>query len=167
MASSQGSKDKKGATPDHLLMQAGGTTATFLVVVDGQEVGRFSEVAGLQVEVEMETYNEGGENGFVHHLPGRMTWPNLVLKRGVTYEDNLLAWFNRATGTTFATSGKAERTTLSVTLINGKGEFLRSWDVEGAVPVRWTGPTFAASADDMPVEELEVAHHGFTTTTHR
>ena len=154
-------------TPDHLLVEAGGTTATFLVVVDGQEVGRFSEVTGLQVEVEMETYSEGGVNGYVHHLPGRMTWPNLVLKRGITHEDNLIAWFNRATGENFASKGAVERTTMAITLINNKGEYLRSWAVEEAVPVRWTGPTFAASSDDVAVEELEVAHHGFRPTSHR
>ena len=58
--------------------------ATFLVEVDGLEIGRFTEVSGLQVEVGVETVAEGGQNGFVHKLPSRMTWPNLVLRRGLT-----------------------------------------------------------------------------------
>lgn len=146
---------------DHLFSSAGGTSATFLVEVDGMNIGRFSEVSGLQVEVEVETYNEGGVNGFVHHLPGRMVWPNLVLKRGVTWDDNLLVWFHQTTGDQFANEGKVVRTSAAVTMISSTGKRLRSWDLVDAVPVRWTGPTFAASAEEQPVEELEVAHHGF------
>ena len=48
---------------------------------------------GLAVEVEVKEYNEGGINDYVHKLPTRIKYPNLVLKRGVTYEDALLDWF--------------------------------------------------------------------------
>lgn len=70
------------------------TTATFIFEVDGQTIGQFMEVTGLQVEVSVETVEEGGQNGYVHHLPGRMTWPNITLKRGVTQTDNLFTWLN-------------------------------------------------------------------------
>jgi phage tail-like protein len=160
----------KSAAPagyDHLFMKAGGTAATFLVEVDGVNIGRFSEVSGLQVEVEVEQYKEGGVNGFSHHLPGRMTWPNLVLKRGITYDDNLLNWFHQTTGEAFVTEGKVLRTTAAVTMISSAGKRLRSWNLTDAVPVRWSGPTFAATAEEQPTEELEVAHHGFEATSFR
>lgn len=137
------------------------TTATFLVEVDGEDIGWFTEVSGLEVSVSMETYREGGVNGFVHQLPGRMTWPNLVLKRGITNDDNLLEWFHRTTGEGFATKGSVTRTSAAITIVNSSGERLRSWNLEDAVPVRWTGPTFARDATSAPSEELEVAHHGF------
>ena len=35
----------------------------------------------LEFAVATEDVEEGGVNGYVHKLPGRMTWPNLVLKR--------------------------------------------------------------------------------------
>ena len=41
------------------------TGATFLVEVDGVEIGRFMEVTGLEVEVGVESIEEGGENGYV------------------------------------------------------------------------------------------------------
>ena len=34
---------------------------------------------GLELNVETEQYEEGGENGFVHKFPGRMSWPNITL----------------------------------------------------------------------------------------
>src|SRR4051794_8770041 len=74
---------------------ASATTATFLVKVDGEEIGRFTEAQGLEVSIDIEELEEGGVNGYTHKLPGRMKWPNLVLKRGVTETNNLFAWINK------------------------------------------------------------------------
>lgn len=139
------------------------TTATFLVEVDGQTVGRFFEVQGLELSVEVEEYQEGGENFFVHKLPGRFTWPNLVLKRGVTESNNLIAWMDGSSAGGFEAAGnKLERGTLAITLMSASGTRLRSWNFEGAFAVKWVGPTFATSSDDLATEELEIAHHGFS-----
>lgn len=138
------------------------TAATFLVEVDGVEIGRFLEVTGLELTVGVEEIAEGGENSFVHKLPGRMSWPNLVLKRGITQNDTLLAWLNRSSGEQFAANGnKLSRSTAAITLIGPSGTRLRAWNFDGAFPVKWTGPRFAVEATDMAVEELEIAHHGF------
>ncbi|MFT5221766.1 MAG: phage tail-like protein [Glaciecola sp.] len=150
---------------DHEYRDTGMSTATFLVEVDGVDIGRYTEVSGLEVSVEVHTYNEGGVNGHVHQLPGRMTWPNIVLKRGVTFDDKLLEWFHETSGEGFATAGKVARATAAISLISKKGKRLRSWDLIDAIPVRWVGPTLAGSTADAPSEELEVAHHGFKATS--
>lgn len=151
---------KKG--PDTQFEADGATAATFIVEVDGVEIGRFSEVSGLQVEVEVEEYAEGGEHGFVHKLPGRLTWPNLTLKRGVTNDDNLLGWLQDAAGDGMVKrKGKALRRTAAITLVGANGKRLRSWSLVDAIPVRWTGPSLASSSSDLAEEELEIAHHGF------
>lgn len=137
-------------------------SATFLIEVDGKEIGRFTEVSGLQAEIDVETIEEGGENGFVHKLPGRMTWPNLVLKRGLTQNDTLFSWLNKSSGDGFNGQGnKLTRSTAAVTLMSQSGKRLRAWELEGAFPVKWSGPSFAVSSSDMAIEELEIAHHGF------
>jgi len=136
--------------------------ATFLVEVDGVEIGRFMEVSGLEVEIGVESIEEGGQNGFSHTLPGRMSWPNLTLKRGITQNDSLLKWLNKSSGDGFAGAGnKLSRTSAAVTLISASGKRLRAWNFDGAFPVKWKGPSFAASSSEMAVEELEIAHHGF------
>lgn len=150
---------------DHEYRVASMTSSQFIVEVDSVEIGRFLEVNGLEVSVEMTEYKEGGVNGHVHQLPGRMTWPNITLKRGITVDDNLLAWFHRATGEGFAAKGKVERSTAAITLVSRTGKRLRAWNLIDAVPVKWSGPTLAASSNDAPVEELEVAHHGFSAKT--
>ena len=141
---------------------AGASAATFLFEVDGIEIGRFREVAGLQVQLEVEEYAEGGEHGFVHKLPGRLTWPNLTLKRGVTNDDNLLEWLHDAAGDGMVSrKGHATRATAAVTLVGSHLVRLRTWELIDAMPVRWTGPSFASTSTDLPEEELEIAHHGF------
>ena len=142
---------------------ASATRATFIVEVDSVPIGRFSEISGLQVDIDVFEYAEGGEHGFVHKLPGRLTWPNLVLKRGVTEDDNLLKWLQKSAGDGMVKrKGKVERTSAAITLVGANGKRLRSWVVDDAMPVRWTGPNFASEAtDELAEEELEIAHHGF------
>ena len=138
------------------------TSATFLVEVDGVEIGRFMEVSGLQVEIATEDVEEGGQNSFVHKLPGRMTWPNITLRRGITQNDSLLAWLTASSGEQFARNGnRLTRKTAAITLLGAGGERLRAWEFDGAFPVKWTGPNFDVASTDMAVEELEITHHGF------
>lgn len=134
----------------------------FLFEVDGVEIGTFTEVSGLELDVGVEELEEGGQNQFVHKLPGRITWPNLVLKRGMTKGDELFAWVQKSSGDGFAGQGsKVERKSAAVTLVDDKGTRLRAWELDGAFPVRWRGPNFAATSNDLAAEELEIAHHGF------
>jgi|SoiMethySBSTD1v2_1073268.scaffolds.fasta_scaffold86427_6 phage tail-like protein len=138
------------------------TAATFLVEVDGVEIGRFMEVSGLEVSVGVEEVEEGGENNYVHKLPGRMTWPNITLKRGITQNDTLLEWFNKSSGEQFAANGnRLTRSTAAITLLGPGAQRLRAWEFDGAFPVKWKGPDFAVSSSDMAMEELEITHHGF------
>lgn len=117
------------------------------------DVGSFSEVSGLSAEVEFMTYNEGGNNEFVHHLPTRVKYPNLVLKRGVTNEDALLAWFKEA-------HGDKKRYDITVTMLDRTNKPLRTWAFEKAFPVKWTGPSFNATQSQVAMETLEIVHEG-------
>lgn len=136
----------------------------FIFKVDGVEIGAFTEVSGLSVEIDVEELNEGGQNQFVHKLPGRIKWPNIVLKCGVTRTDSLLSWLADSAGDGFSGSGnKLERHSGEVAVLDLAGETVRRWVFDAAFPVRWSGPTLAASSSDLAVEELEIAHHGFVS----
>ena len=65
----------------------------FQVLIDDAVIGAFAECSGSQVEYDIFEYQEGGEKRFVHKFRGGLKYPNLVLKRGVTYEDALVKWF--------------------------------------------------------------------------
>jgi phage tail-like protein len=126
------------------------------------EIGAFTECSGLSAEVEVEELKEGGQNQFIHKLPGRLKWPNVVLKRGVTDSDNLFEWFTKTSGEQFEGQGnKLSRHDGSISLLDAKGAPVRRWNFEAAFPVRWHGPSFASATNAVAVEELEIAHHGF------
>lgn len=134
----------------------------FIFELDGTEIGVFREVHGLQVTVAVHEFAEGGQNAYSHRVPGRMSWPNLVFKRGLTDSNALFEWLERSSGEGFAAEGsKLTRSTGAVTAIDTTGTRLRTWEFFGVFPVRWRGPEFSVDSSTPLEEELEVAHHGF------
>jgi phage tail-like protein len=131
------------------------TQLRWAVTIDQVEVGHFQECSGLQIEYEVLEWPEGGQNRFVHKLRGRAKQPNLVLKRGVTNQDGLIKWFHNCIN-------KAERRHVLIELKAGDGKTIRTWGLEEAFPVKWTGPTFNASQANVAMETLELAHKGFS-----
>jgi phage tail-like protein len=147
----------------------GGDLATgsrFLFEVDGVEIGIFGSVSGLQVSVATEEITEGGQNGFVHRVPGRFSWPNIVLKRGLTQADALFDWMQKVSGDGFAANNNAvTRMTGAITAIGDDGTRIRSWNLDAVLPVRWKGPDFDVANSAPLSEELEICHHGFRSAT--
>lgn len=134
----------------------------FKLEIGALNIGAFTEVSGLGVEVKVEEVAEGGQNQFVHKLPGPLSWPNIVLKAGVTDSVDLFTWLSKSSGEGFSgNSNSLTRESGTITLIDGKNQPIRSWTFAGAFPVRWTGPTLAAGSSELAQEELEIAHHGF------
>jgi phage tail-like protein len=126
----------------------------FQVQIGGVTIGAFSECSGLSVEYDISEYQEGGELRFVHKFRGGLKYPNLVLKRGVTYEDALVKWF-------FHRPDREQRGTVTLKLLGDDGKQVRSWSFASAFPVKWSGPSFNAKSTNVATETLEICHQGF------
>jgi phage tail-like protein len=126
----------------------------FLVEIDSLVVGGFSDVSGLQVEVETEDYQEGGVNEYVHKLPKSARYTNLVLKRGITDSDNLWKWQQEVV------NGKIGRKNGRIVLLDSEGNEKWQWRFKEAYPVRWVGPDFKADGSSVAIETLELVHNG-------
>ena len=137
----------------------------FTFTVGSLEIGAFTEVSGLSVQIDVEELAEGGQNAYTHKLLGRMKWPNIVFKRGLINSDDLFTWLLQFSGEGFNAKGNQARgSTGSIAVLDPKGKTpFRTWNLVGVKPVKWTGPRLAASSHDLAVEELEVCHCGFTT----
>lgn len=132
-------------------------SARFAIEFDGTIVAGFSEVMGLQVEIEVEEYREGGLNDHVHHFAGKTRYPaRLVLKHGVADSRALWDWQNKII------TGPAQYKNLSIVLQDETGTEKARWNVEKAYPVKWSGPEFRAHAAEIAMETLELVHDGFT-----
>jgi phage tail-like protein len=128
----------------------------FAVEIEGLLVGGFTEVSGLQGEIQVEEYHEGGVNDFVHRLPGRASYSNLVLRHGLTGISSLWDWYHDTT------QGVIRRKNGTIMLLSPRQIPVMWWNFRNGLPVRWTGPTFNASGGEVGFEELEVAHEGLT-----
>jgi len=138
----------------------------FLFELDGVQLGVFKEVHGLNVSVAVEDFNEGGQNAYAHRMPGRMTWPNITFRRGLTNSNALFDWFSKSSGEGFASNqNKLTKSTGAVTVLDPLGNRLRAWEFIDVFPVRWVGPDFSVARLDPLEEELEIAHHGFRAVT--
>jgi phage tail-like protein len=111
----------------------------------------FNEVSGLQVEMQVTEYEEGGQNDFVHRLPGRLRVGNVTLKRGLTRSAEFLKWCMRP-----------ERRNLTISLFDVDGQPVTHWHFADAYPVKWSGPQFAADGTAVALETIELAHKGLT-----
>lgn len=136
-----------------------GNALRFDFRLDGVEVASFTSVDGLAAEYVVKTYEEGGENGYIHQLPGRMKYTNVKLTRPVDKGSKALAaWFSEL--------GKAQtlsRRTATVIAYNDNREVVAEWSLKDVYPVRYTGPSFSAENGKVITETLELAHNGFLT----
>jgi phage tail-like protein len=127
----------------------------FAVEIDGYDLGTFSSCDGLGCEVVIEQREEGGNQWYVHQLPGRMKYPNVKLTRPINGDSAKLAkWFAGMAGPVARTGGAIRAMTL-------EGKEVASWALQDVIPVRWTGPQLGVDNVKVATETLEIAHHGF------
>jgi phage tail-like protein len=117
----------------------------------GQIQAVFTELSGLQVEMQVTEYEEGGTNTFVHRLPGRLKVGNITLKHGLTRSNEFLSWCL-----------KIERRNVSVVMYDVAGKAVLRWNFTNAYPVKWVGPQFTADSTSMAIESIELTHEGLT-----
>lgn len=128
----------------------------FLVEIEGLLVGGFSDVSGLQAEVEISDYREGGVNDYIHRLAGPVRYPsNLVLKHGLTDSTVLWLWHRDVR------RGIIKRRSVTIILHDPSARSAISWTLEKAYPVKWMGPELKADSSIVAVESIELVHCGF------
>lgn len=119
---------------------------------------RFQRVSGLSAEISTETYGEGGQNLYSHRFPGRISYNNLVLERGLVVGSPLKIEFNLAMSTfSFFPSN------VLVMLLNENSEPTASWLFWKAYPVRWSVSDFNANSNEIVIETMELAYTRFQT----
>jgi phage tail-like protein len=118
---------------------------------------RFQTVSGLSVEFEMEEFREGGENRFVHKLPGRTRYTDMVLKRGMLTDSAVIEWCLKA-----FRDREFEPADVTVILMNEKSEPLRTWKVAHAIPKKWLISDLNANENAVVIETLELTYRYFT-----
>jgi phage tail-like protein len=132
-----------------------GSSLYFRLTIDGQDMGLFNGCEGLAVEVEVEDYSEGGNNGYVTRLPTRLKHSTLKLTRPLTPDSvKLTRWISSIT------TGVV-RPTVEIAALRANGSQVAQWGLLEALPSSWTGPTLDPSSATVATETVEIVFHGF------
>ena len=118
---------------------------------------RFTEVGGLSLEVTTEEVAEGGENRFVQKYPGRVKYPELVLKRGLLTRSGIFDWIKDSIA-----RDQIQPQNADVMLLNENHEPLVTWHVVNAFPTKWAVSDLNAASNTVVVETLQFFYQYFT-----
>ena len=138
------------------------TNFRFLISIDNIAVAGFSEVSGLEKNIETEDYKEGG-NDFIYKFPKGISFNNLVLKKGLSDNDELWQWYQKISSAISHQKplGVLKKNITLVVLDEKREKTKWTFIFKNAYPVKWTGPTFNALGNSIVIETLELVHQGF------
>lgn len=128
----------------------------FEVAIDGLPPAGFSECGGLQAELEVQEFREGGLNTYVHRFPTRLRHPVLTLRRGIV-DRAIWDWYDGIL------QGNFTRRNGSIAVLDAAGvDTLVRWEFQRAFPSNWRGPELNAAQSNIAVETFELTHEGLT-----
>lgn len=136
-------------------------------VPNGQQIlggGAFQEVSGLDIEMDVQDYVEGGRNNGIVRRVGRAKFQPLVLKRGMFYPQEAEAkantelwhWMQRIING----ARPVRRYDGVINVMSADGEVRASWMFDRGLPARIKGPELNAKTGEIAIEELTIAHEG-------
>ena len=127
----------------------------FLVELQGVVEASFRECSGLEATTEVIDFRQGGDNTTVYKLPGKTSYGDITLKRGLTGSAELWNWRR------LVIEGQVQRKTGSIVVYDlaNRTEVVR-WNFVNAWPTKWTGPELNAMGNEVAIETLVLAHEG-------
>lgn len=126
--------------------------------------GGFQECTGLDIELDVQEYQEGGRNDAVVRRVGRAKYSNLVLKRGMLVPDGtgqvdraLWQWLQ---GIASGVRPVARYDGVVQVMDAGGENVLATWEFDRGLPAKLAGPQLNAQTGQIALEELHIAHEG-------
>jgi phage tail-like protein len=121
---------------------------------------RFQDVSGLEVEMEMDSFTEGGQNRFTWQLPRRARYSDITLKRGKISDSAIVKWCKDAMEHFIFSP-----VNVTISLLNEKREPVQSWYVVNAIPKKWSVSNFNAEENAIVIESITLNCQYFTMLT--
>jgi phage tail-like protein len=133
------------------------STFHFTVEWGGANVS-FQEVSGLNINSEKISYRGGASPEYSDtHMPGRPSFDDIVLKRGIFRGDkSFYSWLGTVR------LNDVERRDLTISLLNSEHAPVVTWKVKNAFPLKVEGPSLNATANEVAVEAITLAHEGIS-----
>jgi phage tail-like protein len=128
---------------------------SFRVEWGGERIG-FTEVTGLDIQVEAIEYREGNSKEYSKiKMPGMHKYSNITLKRGTMAGDSdFYKWVKTIS------LNKADRRNVNISLLDEKNEPVMTWNVLQAFPIKIQASDLKADGNEVAIETMELAHEG-------
>jgi len=133
-------------------------TFNFTVDLGSGVAAGFSDVSGLVTEMTVAEYRNGNEaENHVRKVPGMHKVGDVTLKRGLVGAKDLFDWINQT-----RTEGYKAKRNVTIHLMDEARDGPKvTWKLQGAMPLKYTGPTLAAKGGgDVAMEELVLSCEG-------
>ena len=115
---------------------------------------RFQKVSGMTSTIETTEIREGGENIFCHKVPNRITYPPLVLERGMVVSlSPLTIELNAVMSTMMFQPGN-----ILVSLLNAEDHPTAAWFFYDTYPVKWSVSDLDANSNSVMIETMEITY---------
>jgi phage tail-like protein len=142
--------------------EAGAQTSTNAPTGAALGDGGFQECSGLEVEMDIQDYMEGGRNDGVIRRAGRAKYSPIVLKRGMFFAAgagvNRELW-NWIQGVVSGVRPIARYDGI-IQVINVADDVAATWVFDRGLPAKIRGPELNAKTGEVAIEELHIAHEG-------
>jgi phage tail-like protein len=124
--------------------------------------GAFQECSGLEVEMDVTEYLEGGRNDGVIRRVGRAKYVPIILKRGMFYPSSGSAnrdLWNWIQGIVAGERPVARYDGMIKVMSSGEN-VSATWVFDRGLPTKVRGPELNAKTGEVAIEELTIAHEG-------
>lgn len=124
--------------------------------------GAFAECSGLDMEMDVGEYVEGGRNNGVLQRAGRAKVSRITLRRGMLYPASgtvnieLWRWFQDVVDGV----RPLRRYDGTVSVLDEDSRSVAKWTFVRGLPAKLIGPQLNAATGAVAVEELQIAHEG-------
>jgi phage tail-like protein len=131
----------------------------FHFLVDwGGTKGSFTEVTGLDMQVEPIEYREGNSPVYSKiKMPGMKKFSNITLKRGTFVGDtDFYKWINEIN------LNKVNRRNVIIKLLDETHNPVFTWSAANAFAIKVTASDLKADGNEVAIESIEIAHEGLS-----
>jgi phage tail-like protein len=131
-----------------------------MLEIDGISQAGFREAAIPDTAQDPVEYREGDEAPTMRKVPGLIKYGNVSLKWGITHSLDVYNWRNAIE------DGKTadNRKNVAVVLLDEVGEEAARWEFVRAWATKYDAPDLNATANEIAIETLEIAHEGMKRT---
>lgn len=137
-----------------------GLSTKFKVIVPGMRELVFKSCDGMESEIEVMSFAEGGRMGAPRTARGRQQVSRIAFSQGSASTGSggrsVFDWYLEV-----CDSSKAlDKKTLSIVVSDADGHDLAEWRIKNAWPCRWVAPMLSTDSNQLTVEFVSFAHEG-------